>query len=248
MAVLHGIGSSAASFAPLLTRLGREARRVIAPELPAHGASAAPRERLTPDALFASVAHALDTLVDEPSIVFGNSLGGALALRYALERPERVRGLVLASPAGARMSDDEWRELVRAFDLGSPADARRLLARLYHRPRWFVPWMAGGVQATFERPAIRELLASARPDDLASPEQVSSLEAPTLLLWGRSERLLPASNLDWFRRHLPAHAIIEEPHGFGHCAHLDDPRALARRIVAFARESPAARPVGARRA
>ncbi len=36
-------------------------------------------------------------------------------------------------------------------------------------------------------------------------------------------------------QHLPSHAIIEEPAYFGHCAHLDDPKALASKILDFAR-------------
>jgi hypothetical protein len=38
-----------------------------------------------------------------------------------------------------------------------------------------------------------------------------------------------------FRCHLPRHAVIEEPAGFGHCPHFDDPARLAARLVAFAK-------------
>jgi pimeloyl-ACP methyl ester carboxylesterase len=57
---------------------------------------------------------------------------------------------------------------------------------------------------------------------------------PILLLWGQSERLLPRSSLAYFRHHLPRHAVIEEPVGFGHCPHLDDAARLAERLVEFA--------------
>lgn len=46
------------------------------------------------------MTEALDALLPEPAIVCGNSLGGAVALHYALARPEKVLGLVLLSPAG----------------------------------------------------------------------------------------------------------------------------------------------------
>ena len=46
---------------------------------------------------------------------------------------------------------------------------------------------------------------------------------------------LPATALAYFRANLPAHAVVEEPHGVGHCPHFDDPAAFAARIVAFAR-------------
>jgi pimeloyl-ACP methyl ester carboxylesterase len=41
----------------------------------------------------------------------------------------------------------------------------------------------------------------------------------------------------YFRRHLPQHAIVEEPAGFGHSPHLDDPARLGDRLLAFAKAS-----------
>jgi pimeloyl-ACP methyl ester carboxylesterase len=58
---------------------------------------------------------------------------------------------------------------------------------------------------------------------------------PVLLLWGQSERLMPSGALAYFRRHLPANTLVEEPPGFGHCPHFDDPSRLAARIVEFER-------------
>lgn len=236
--ILHGIASAATPFAPVLARLQRHARRVSAPDLPGHGFSPEPAGRLTPEALTDAVREALDQLIDEPAVLCGNSLGGALALRYALERPEKVRGLVLVSPAGARFTDDELRTLRARFEHRDRRDTVAFLERLYHRPPWFVPLVAGEVREMILRPAVQELLQSATPDHAPTPAELGSLAMPVLFLWGRSERLLPASSLDWFRRHLPAHAVVEEPAGVGHCPHFDDPAALAARIVDFARALP----------
>jgi pimeloyl-ACP methyl ester carboxylesterase len=235
--VLHGMGSAASTFGAVMARLRRDARRVIAPEMPAHGFSGVPRGRLTLELIYGALRAALDRIVDEPFVFVGNSLGGALALSYALERPERLSSLVLVSPAGARMQDHEWRALLAAFRIHSTEDARRFFAKLYHRQPWFVPLIAREFRGMLSRPEWRDLLDALSPDSALTPEQLARLRVPTLLLWGRSERLLPASSLAYFRSHLPGHAVIEEPEGFGHCPHLDDPGRVAERVVLFARSA-----------
>ena len=232
--ILHGLGSAATSFGPVLSRMRPHARRLVAPDLPGHGFSGAPSVRLTPEALFGAVRDALDALVAERMILVGSSLGGALALRYALERPERLVALALVSPAAARTSASEWDELRDTFKIESAAEARRLLGRLYHRTPWYLPAFASGLRDVMKRPAIRDVVGAATLDDLPAPETLGALAMPILLLWGKSERLLPRSSLAYLRRHLPGHTIVEEPAGFGHCPHFDDPARLAARLVEFA--------------
>lgn len=236
--MLHGLGAAGASFGPMVTALRPHVRRVILPELPGHGFSARPDDGgdITADLLLDAISDALDGLLDEPAIVLGNSLGGAVALGYALRRPERVRGLMLVSPAGAKMEADEWRELVSAFDLTTTAEARRFLERVYHRPPWFLALFAHEFPDVLKKPAVRQILASVTPEHSPTPDELALLSMPILLLWGRSERLLPASALAWFRQHLPPQTVIEEPAGFGHAPQLEQPERLAARVVAFARE------------
>ena len=238
--LLHGLGSTATAFAPLLTRMLPGAGRLVALDLPGHGFSETPSGRLTPERLFNAVSGLLDGLVSEPMILVGSSLGGALALRYAVERPGRLVALALVSPAGARTSPSEWDELLDAFKIDSVADAHRLLARLYHRAPWYLAALAPGVRDIMKGAAVRDVVRSATFDDLPLPDSLSALKMPILLLWGQSERLLPPSSLAYFRRHLPSHAIVEEPAGFGHSPHVDDPARLGERLLAFADSLPMA--------
>jgi len=232
--LLHGISATSAGFAPLIGRLRREAARVIAVDLPGHGFSDATRAQLTPERLFDTMTAAIDELArGERVTVVGNSLGGAVATRYALRRPAAVETLILLSPGGAAVSDVEWEALKGAFQIRSRREALAFMARVQDRPPLLSRLIAHELVHTTKRPAVRDLLATTTPDHAVPAAELHALPMPILLWWGRSERLLPASQLAWWRAHLPPHAVIEEPDGIGHCPHLDDPARVAARIAAF---------------
>lgn len=234
LVLLHGFGAAGADFGPLLLHLRSAFRRVVAPDLPAHGFSDAPHGGMRKEALERGLVESLDALIDEPAIVFGNSMGGIGAIRYALARPERVAALVLCSPGGAAMTDAQLRAFVRTFRLETHAEALAFIDRLLARRSRLRHLFAWGVRHRFGRPEMRELLDSVSSSDLLTPAQLRSLSMPVLLLWGRAERILPSTHYGFFRRHLPHHARIETPRDFGHSPFLDDARALADRIIAFA--------------
>src|SRR5205085_9448312 len=107
---------------------------------------------------------AIDEVLDEPGIVYGCSLGGAMALSYALAKPAKVAGLMLASPAGAAMSDEELSRFLKTFDLRTKADASDLMARLYHKAPWYTPLIASELVKVFARPVIASLTGSVKSE------------------------------------------------------------------------------------
>ena len=234
--LVHGLSAAGPSFARVATHLLPHVRRVVVPELVGHGRSDHPgTKRISPDFLLDAMTASLDAVVDEPAIIYGNSLGGAVALTYAARRPECVRGLVLVSPAGARLLEDEWKQVRETFDVRDRRSAQRFLERIYHRPPWFLALVAHEFPDIVQRRAVRELLESATPEHGAEVDEVAALPMPILLLWGRSDRLFPPAALAWFREHLPPHAVVEEPAAFGHAPQIEHPERVADRIVRFAR-------------
>lgn len=233
-AVLHGLGAAATAFGGLLSRLRPHVQRAIAPDHLGHGFSDGDGSKVTPDNLLQAALETLDRTLTEPAVLVGNSMGGVIAVKYALSRPRRVRALVLVSPAGACWTDEEWQALQQAFRLESRAHATQLLRRLYHQPPWFLSLLAHEMPARLSCPTVRALLGAPQTRSTLTPEELGGLQVPTLLIWGESERLLPCTHLEYFRRYLPRHAAIERPCGFGHSPHVDAPQALAERITAFA--------------
>jgi pimeloyl-ACP methyl ester carboxylesterase len=231
--LLHGLGSAAADYAPLLRRLRRHVRRVVALDLFGHGASDAMEPGTPVRDLVDSVLEAIDQVVDEPMVVFGNSMGGLAAVRVARSRPALVRALVLASPGGAPMDADALEEFLRGFRLDTHAAAVEFLERCLGEPGWSLHPLAWGTRRRFGRPEVRSLLDAVAPGDLLSPDDVRSLRMPILVLWGDRDRVLPSAHRAFFQENLPPHAHFEEPRGFGHAPQLDSPAAVTRRLVAW---------------
>ena len=236
LVLLHGFSSAGVHYFPLLHSLRPHVRRIVLPDLPAHGFSGTPRDGIRGETLLDGLTEALDSVLDEPAILFGNSLGGIAAIRYTLARPARVRGLILCSPTGAAMDKAEIATFAAMFRIDSHDDALDFVDRVMATRSAMRQVLAWGLRRKFQRPEMRALIDSITPSDMLDPEQLRALRPPTLLLWGRSERVLPTSHLEFFRKHLPPHARVEEPLGFGHTPYLEDPARLARAILRFAEE------------
>jgi len=235
MVFLHGLSAAGVQFGPLLNHLRGRVRRVIAPDAPAHGFSALP-EQIDTEHLSAGLFEALDALIDEPVVLFGNSMGGLGAIRYALQRPEKVRALVLCSPGGAAMSESELAELLRRFDIQNQAEALDFIDGLFAEDVRFKHAIAFGLRRAFNTDTMQRLRRSIVAADLLTPDEVASIPQPTLLFWGEAEGILPRMCFEFFEANLPAHAQIETPHNFGHSPQLEHPRHLSKRIVQFVSE------------
>jgi pimeloyl-ACP methyl ester carboxylesterase len=238
---LHGLASSALGYANLSAMLCKHSRRIISVDLPGHGRSAYPVGTFSPETIFKGVCETLDDMLPEPVFLFGNSLGGALALRYAIQNPQQIRGLILASPAGAPMTLDEFRNLRQLFALTSPQEAASFLDLLYFQPPWYRKIVELWLLRLISRPHIQSFIEyfaeqSNRSQYFFSPTELQNLKCPILLMWGGSEQLLPQSGLEFFRTNLPKHTIIECPEHFAHSPQIEFPKQVAQRIKLFAEE------------
>ena len=235
---LHGIGSSANGFSALLPKVKRATKRLLAPDSPGHGGSSVPENGFDLDTIYAGLVEFLDAKIErlgEPIFLYGSSLGGAMSLKYAMERPQNLRGLLLSSPAGAPIPEEEMEQLKELFQMRSRHDARYFLNRLFHKRPWYSRLIEPIFFQLMSRSHIEDFFDSVQDSSQAfTPEQLGALEMPLLLMWGESERILPASCLHYYKEHLPEHAKIEIPEGVGHSPHIERPGVMARRIIQFA--------------
>jgi pimeloyl-ACP methyl ester carboxylesterase len=245
LVLVHGLGGAAANWlalAPLLL----PGWRLIVPELPGHGGSsplpAAPSLSPYADRLGLLLEHEGAT----PAAVVGHSLGGAVALRLALRRPESVSALVLAAAAGISSTARSARYALTITGILKPgrkiAPHRRRVARSALLKRLvFGRWGASDppalppevVEALLAGPARHTDTVSAATalvrDDLR-PE-LERISCPVLVLWGARDNQLPVDDaFDYARRLRAPLRVIAD---CGHLLIVERPAACADAITGF---------------
>jgi pimeloyl-ACP methyl ester carboxylesterase len=237
--LLHGLGGSASSIAALAPALLPLSRRVVLLELPGHGRSPAPQKGPLAareyGAVVVACAQQMATETGGKVLLMGNSLGGALALYAAHERPDLCAGVVGLNPAGAELSDEAMLALPRSFP--DPALGAAQMARmLFHKTPWPFWLVARDFARHWGSPTVQRILDDARSgsDRSLGIEVLTDIHVPVLILWGADDRLLPLSSVEDFARIRGAR--VEMLHACGHVPQLEKPALTRRAIADFVRE------------
>ena len=232
--LMHGLGARGAQYQRLVRCLRPHTRRLILPDAPGHGLSDTPPEPSV-SALAEGLNEALAATLDEPAVVFGNSMGGFLAIRFASRHPERVLGLMVNSPSGAPVPEERRAVLKRRFSPEGHAEALELVSRVFTSRGPQLHLLALLARAQLSRPWVRRLVWGVGEHDELSVEELGRLPSASLVLWGEQERALLEEQRDFFENHLPPGARLERPIEYGHSPHLERPAELSERILRFAR-------------
>ncbi|MBV8357454.1 MAG: alpha/beta fold hydrolase [Deltaproteobacteria bacterium] len=206
---LHSAGGLPA-FTPELEALSKRFT-VTAPLLPGFGSDGEEHLHEEVQKLVFWVWDLLDALEIERPLLIGHSFGGMLAAEMAATEPRRVRKLVLAAPAGLFIAEHPTLDffamtpeaLVKAAFHDPQCEAAKALTTPPSDP-------AAATEAIVGR--IRALAAAGRfmwPNgDRGLNERLYRIKAPTLLLWGESDRLIPPVYAEAFRRLLVGAASV----------------------------------------
>ncbi len=236
--LVHGLGGNANGFARVLLGLRARFRAVYALDFPGNGFSPLPESGPLGVEEQVEVLHAFcQELLGEPALLVGNSLGGALVLTLAIRHPEDVCALALLAPAGARLRPKRFAELMRRLEVNTPREGLAFTRNLFHRAPWTALLFSTQMPKVHNTAAVRAIRSRATVEDYLSPGELARVQAPTLLLWGESEKLLPAEMLAYYRRHLPASARIEVVPAVGHVMQMERPRVVVRRLADFAEQA-----------
>jgi pimeloyl-ACP methyl ester carboxylesterase len=233
--LLHGLGSVGSSWLPVMGALHRECRLVV-PELSALGGTRAPGGGLGIRQGAAAMAQLLEAELDgRPVTVCGLSLGGWMAVRLALARPDLVSRLVLIDAGGYLHQDwDRVQELVKLEDI---AGVERLYEALFVRAPWVLRHSKAAFLAAYTSPGVKTILTGTEARDAFDDADLARLTMPAALIWGERDGLFPPATAEAMAKALP-HATLTVLPGCGHAVHWECPDRMVAAIQEFRRSTP----------
>jgi pimeloyl-ACP methyl ester carboxylesterase len=191
--------------------------RAIAPEVPILDGA---RSEASVEGLAHYIGGFMDALDLPSAVVGGNSLGGHLALELALRYPARISGLVLTGSSGL---------FERSFTRGVPhvpttAFVREKMEEIFYDASLVTPgWVESVRRVLTTRASARRVLHVARSAKRSNLEtRLAKVRVPTLLVWGKDDRITPPEIAERFRTLLPD-AQLEFIANCGHAPMLEQP-------------------------
>jgi pimeloyl-ACP methyl ester carboxylesterase len=232
---LHGLGSMGSTWSPVVAALRRSCR-ILVPELSALGGTVAPDGGLG----IRQGAEVIARLIERewggrPATVVGLSLGGWMAVRLALARPDLVSRLVLIDTAGYR--DQDWEKIQRLVTVDDLAAVDRLYEALFVKAPWLLRVSRGAFLKSYTSPGVRKILSQTEEADAFDDRDLATLDLPTAIIWGEHDGLFDLATAKTMAAALPESTLTIIP-GCGHALHLECPGRLVEALQAFRRAVP----------
>ena len=214
--LVHGLSGSTRWWSRNVPAIA-ERHRIYLVDLPGFGTMRSLRRRFVLAETATWLSEWMEAAGLERAHLVGHSMGGYVSVRLAASRPELVRRLVLIAPAGVPAERSMIGHLVPL-----------LLAVRYATPA-FIPVLVRDAlrmgPSTLLRTA-RDLLAEDIRGDLRN------VEAPTLLVWGENDPLIPPAVGDLLREEIPNSRLLLLRRA-GHVPMFDQPKEFDAALLAF---------------
>jgi len=228
LVLLHGLFGHPADFEQTVTYFSAQ-YRLIVPMLPLYSL---PQEHSNLGGILQYLEALTDLLELEAFTLVGNSLGGHVALLYALRYPEKVSGLVLTGSSGL---------FEKAFGESIPRRRDYEYVQTKTRQTFFNPELAGKalVDEVFDiinnrEQAVRvlSLVKSAVRNNLST--DLCALQSPVLLIWGKNDSITPTDVAEEFHKLIP-HSELRWIDACGHMPMMEQPEAFNKLLEGFLR-------------
>ncbi len=244
--LIHGFSNFGLSWMQQLPLLVNSGYQVIVPDLYGHGLSA-PAEQVTSVEELADDIHALlEHIGTGPAVLCGLSLGGMVALQFALAHPERTRGLVIAN-SRATFAEPHLKEVVASWIamLEQPDGAKRrfeaawpiLLNEAFRQSpsgaAVFEMWAA--LAARTAGSSLANVARGMTSFDVLA--QLGAIKAPTLVVSGEHDKLFPPAQSAEVADGIPGARFVTIPSA-AHISCLDSAAEFNRLLLGLLDELP----------
>lgn len=233
--LVHGMGDDKSSFLRSAALLSQH-YNVILPDLLGHGASQRNPQR---DYSIGAQSDFLKAFINALSIVrphwVGNSMGGHTVAAFAIKYPDSVDTLTLLNAAGLKLDDH-----VVYTGFGKTIDSDKELQAVFDRVFYKSPALPMPI-----RNLMREKINASKDfvDNTLVPsitqgayfnlkDLVQKIQAPTLVLWGRHDRVVNINVAEYFAANIPVSKLQFIEHA-GHSPQLEVPEEVALAIINF---------------
>ncbi|WGD28338.1 alpha/beta fold hydrolase [Ancylobacter sp. WKF20] len=239
--LLHGFGADRSSWrqvTPLLAASLPAGTELLALDLPGHGSEAG-RPAMSIESMALDLSARLDAAGLEQAHLVGHSLGGAAAIMVCALGRLAVRSLTLIAPGGLGPEINAG-FLAGLAEAATPEALGRWLAEMVGEPGTLPAGFARAAFAQREQAGNRATLAGLAGQLFAGGTQgfdlaaeLARVTAPTRLIWGRADRIVPAAHA----ARAPGFAAVHLLDGIGHVPQLEDPALTARLIAETVRSA-----------
>ncbi len=245
--LVHGFAASLYAWRPWVERLKGD-YRLISLDLPGHGLTMTPKGYRASVDRNADIVDKLATRLGVSRFVLGgNSMGGAVALNYAMTHPERLDGLVLVDAAGwpgktgasgpppfvfLLIANPLGRALAKVID---PHDlARGGLKAAYLDPALVTDELVNRYADLALAPGHRDVLLTmnSRPVKRVTPADFARITIPTLVMAGEHDKVIPVAQSKAIAAAIPGAKLVTYPDG-GHVPMEQLPDESARDLRLF---------------
>lgn len=218
--LIHGFGGDLDNWLFNIDALAG-AGTVYALDLPGHGQSEKALKDASLEGLSGALVGFLDAVGVEAAHLVGHSMGGAIALRTAIDHPERVKSLTLISSAG--LGPEINGGYIEGFvSSASRRDLKPVLEQLFDDPGLVSRQLVDDVLKYKRIDGVAEALSALSAALFPNGRQASELAAalasppPTLVVWGAGDRVVPAAHASAL-----GSARVELIEGAGHMVQME---------------------------
>ena len=215
--MLPGLGNPSSSWGMMLRSLADE-QAAVAVDLAGFGLSTCPQERPTYADHLRALMTLLETAVTPPYVLVGSSAGALLAAEIARQYPERTAALVMTGFGLIADAQTWWRDL-----MALSATPEAFLEAAFYRPPKQTDTFQQAVAEVLSRPAYTSFLDGGGFEAMGAA--FDHIQAPTLLVAGEHDRIMPPSTVEAAAERMPS-AQLEWLARCGHFPPTEQPEEL----------------------